>query len=100
MGSVTSSDAAGSRATVRFFGTGFALVGTTGPDRGIVRLRVNEGPPRDLRPVWPQLRYETTVTSNQGLPLAAHTVILEVTGTHHPESTGRRVNINAVNVFP
>jgi len=100
MGSVTSSDAAGSRATVRFFGTGFALVGTTGPDRGIVRLRVDEEPPHELDLYGPEHRYETTVASNRGLPLAAHTVILEVTGAHHPESTGRRIDIDAVDVFP
>jgi|GEM_PF-470392 len=95
-------------ATVRFEGTGIALVHKVGPDCGIAEIRVDGQPPPRLQAPGlsqaangtvlldtfsPQVEWNRITPLVEALPPGPHTLTLRVTGQRHPQSSNTYVQL-------
>jgi photosystem II stability/assembly factor-like uncharacterized protein len=97
---VTHSEKAGSRARLTFVGKGVTWLGGSGKDQGIARVMIDGEHVADVDQFSEERRVMTAVYSIAGLSLGPHTVSVEVSGSRNPRSTGGRIEIDALDVFP
>jgi hypothetical protein len=79
--------------------TGFGLITSTGPQRGIARISIDGGPPIDVdlyRAAW---SYEQTVWTSALLAAGRHTITI-TSGGRNPLSTVSAIDIDAIDIRP
>jgi photosystem II stability/assembly factor-like uncharacterized protein len=98
--SVSHSDVAHNEAILNFVGTGISWIGTTSNDQGIAEVYVDGDYMADVDQFSDTRATMVKVYSITDLAYAPHTIIVEVTGTKNPKSTGYRIEIDAFDVLP
>ncbi len=93
-GSVSSSSAARTGATLKTTGTGFQVVSTLGPDRGNAEVWLNGTRVGILNLYAATLTPARVVFTREGLANATHQVELRPVGSRSAPSTGNRVDID------
>ncbi|MDL2121678.1 MAG: YCF48-related protein [Deltaproteobacteria bacterium] len=98
--SVSHSNLAHNKAILNFVGTGVSWIGTESNDQGIAKVYIDG----DFKGYVDQFSDTRNVTvrsySITGLDYGPHTVMIEVTNTKNPESSGYRIEIDAFDVAP
>ncbi len=93
-GTTRYTSAPGSAARLTFSGTDVAVVSTRGPDRGIVKIRL-DGVLVDTVDLYAPTRSFAEVVFARNFPdSTAHVLKITVTGTRNPGSTSGRVDID------
>jgi len=96
--SVSHSNIAHNMAILNFVGTGASWIGTESNDQGVVYID------RDFKGYVDQFSDTRNVMvrsySITDLDYGPHTIMIEVTDTKNPESTGHRIEIDAFDVVP
>jgi hypothetical protein len=99
-GTVSHSETATARAELDFVGTGVSWIGTQSDDQGIARIYIDGSHVADVDQYSATAKNVVTAFSVDNLPHGPHTIAVEVIGTHHPESTGSRIVIDAFDAIP
>jgi hypothetical protein len=99
-GTISHSDAAAARAELDFVGTGVRWIGTRSNDQGIARVFIDGSHVADVDQYSAATENVVTAFSVDDLPHGPHTIVVEVTDTHHPESTGSRITVDAFDAVP
>jgi GH25 family lysozyme M1 (1,4-beta-N-acetylmuramidase) len=92
-GSFAAAQRAGSKATIRFEGTGIDWIAVTGPNRGRARIWI-DGERLRVVDLFSARRTFGVVERIDGLTDRAHTLRIEVLGSRSPGSHGRWVTID------
>jgi photosystem II stability/assembly factor-like uncharacterized protein len=100
MCTATCSGMAGSRAVLRFVGTGVTLIGSQGCDQGIAQVSLDGNFHGCIDQFDPTRRFQVPLFSVNNLKPGPHILVLTVAGTCNPKSTGFRVEIDAFDVVP
>jgi len=98
VGGARVSVASGAKATLNFRGTAVSWTGFRGRDGGQALVRVDDGAPTLVDTYSPSDKVQNTVFTVTGLADVPHTLEIEVLGTRHPASTGRKVIVDAFDV--
>lgn len=86
---------ADSSATYTFSGRSVAWVSTVGAGRGIAEVSIDGGTPVQVDLYATSQTTRKIVFVRNGLTNDEHTITIRVTGDKHPDSVGRRVDIDA-----
>jgi hypothetical protein len=93
-GSVSSTSVAGNSATLKTNGTGFQVVSTKGPDRGIAEVWLNGTRVATVNLYAPTVTPASVVFTRENLANATHQVELRALNTKTAASMGKRVDID------
>jgi hypothetical protein len=93
-GSVTSNSAAGNTATLRTNGTGFAVVSSKGPDRGMVEVWLNGARRATVNLYSPTVQPAHVIFATDGLANTTHSIEVRPTGVRPTGSSGSRVDVD------
>jgi hypothetical protein len=101
-GTVSSSDAAGARATFTFTGTSVTWIGCRKLTTGIARVYVDGNFVREIDTYEPPPieGYQTPVFTASGLAPGTHTLTIEATGRRNPAASSAYVVVDAFDVRP
>ena len=98
--SVSHSNLAHNKAILNFVGTGVSWIGTESNDQGIAKVYID----RDFKGYVDQFSDTRNVMvrsySITSLDYGPHTIMIEVTDTKNPKSSGYRIEIDAFDVMP
>lgn len=97
-GSLKQATSSGASVTVRFEGTGLDWIARKGVSSGVARVTLDSRTPVTVDLYSPATLYKQKVWSTGTLSSGSHTVKIEYTGTQNSASSGRVVNIDAVDV--
>jgi hypothetical protein len=98
-GTAYRSGSAGATATVTFTGTSLGWVTTLANDRGIATISVDGGPAIQVDLYRAQFMGRRFAWVVNGLTPGSHTVVITVTGTKNPASSGFRVEVDGFAVL-
>jgi len=84
----------GSRATIRFNGTGINLIGYRDAWSGIASVYLDGGFVAEFDLFSPADQPHAVVYQSRNLPACEHSLMIEATGTHNPDSHGAWVWID------
>jgi hypothetical protein len=99
-GSIAVSEAAHSEAALGFTGTGVIWIGTQGPEQGMARVYVDGNYAGEVDQFSDAPRALVNSFSVAGLPRGTHRIVVEVSDTKNPNSSGYRVSMDAFDVIP
>jgi hypothetical protein len=91
--------AAGAEATLRFSGTGVAVVGTMSQEGGLADVQLDGQPAGDLDAYIVERTHDNALWHVTGLAPGPHVVRVVVRGAADPRSTGRSVTLERAIVF-
>ena len=94
-GSSTTTVASGASLTVSFEGSVVRLLASTGPNRGIVSVKV-DGVESLVDMYAPAYGYQQVVFEQSGLSAGSHSLLVTNTGTKNPSSFGTYLDVDAV----
>lgn len=97
-GKVSRATVAGRRATITVTAAGLAVVSNTGPDRGIVEIRV-DGARVATVDLYSATRRKARVVWAASLPSGQHALELRATGKQHARSRSSRIDLDAILVL-
>jgi hypothetical protein len=89
---------AGRRATITVTAPGLAVVSNTGPDRGIMEIRV-DGDRVATVDLYSATRRKARVVWAASLPPGQHMLELRATGKRHTRSRSARIDLDAILVL-
>jgi hypothetical protein len=89
---------AGRTITVRFTGTRIEWLGSRGSSYGIATVAIDGGAAAPVDLYSSGFKSKQTLFSSGDLPDGDHTLLLTVTGTYNPPSTGSRVYVDAFDI--
>lgn len=98
IGALDASDA-GATLTVDFVGEGVRVIGTKGPDHGLLDIYLNGALVDTVDLYAPEMAYQAELLSNRNLTLTNHRLTLKVRGEPGAGSNGTRVGIDAIDTF-
>lgn len=98
--SISASDTAQATATLYFTGTGVNWIGTEGPDQGLARVYIDGQLMAEVDQYSQSSNALVTSFAITNLADGAHSIMVEVTGTKNPASTGDRITIDAFDITP
>lgn len=96
--SESSSNTAGARATLQFFGDSIDVIGTKSLSGGRWRITLDCSKVVEGNSFAPSLQTKQVLASFSGLPNVLHTVVVEVLGAHDWPSTNDYVTLDAATV--
>ena len=88
----------GSRATFTFVGTGISWIGYRDQWSGVARVYLDNSLIATVDTFASPATAQTVLYSVAGIPLASHTLVLEATGAHSPNSGGSWIWVDALDV--
>jgi photosystem II stability/assembly factor-like uncharacterized protein len=94
------SDAVGARASLNFVGTGVSWVGNTANDLGVAKVYIDYEFVADVDQFSDNIKGMKSVFSIKTLNYGPHTIIVEVSGKNNRLSRGKRIVIDAFDVYP
>ena len=97
-GSYATANKAGSSAVIAFDGISLEWITTKAPSYGIAKVTVDGGAPEYVDLYAAAYAFKQPVWSTGVLTDAAHTVVIEWTGTKHASSSGSQIGIDALDV--
>lgn len=91
-------DAYGAVVNVAFVGTSLDWIARTGPEFGIMSVSLDGGPATEINLYTPDTRYQQSVYTTGELPFGLHTLRVARTGRANPASSGKYMNLDALDV--
>jgi hypothetical protein len=91
-------EAAGSKVTLKFRGTGITWSGYRGPDAGIATVQVDKAAPVEVDTYGPTFKVQEAVFTATGLTDADHTLTITATGRKNALSTATKIFVDAFDV--
>jgi hypothetical protein len=92
-------EAAGSKATLKFRGTGVTWSGYRGPDGGMATVQVDNGTPIPVDTYAAAMKVQEAVFTVSGLADKDHTLTITATGQKNAASTAARIFVDAFDVM-
>lgn len=86
------------RCSLAFTGTQALVYASTGPDRGIAAMSLDDGPENEIDLYAPPAASNTLVYASPTMPNGSHTLHVRVTGRKHPASKGTIVAADRVDI--
>jgi hypothetical protein len=99
-GSIATAMNPGDRVEFSFTGSAVSWIGLTDRWSGIARVYIDGVQRADIDTYSPVDQVQARVYTLSGLPPAAHTLAIEVTGRKHPASSGHWLWVDAFDVVP
>src|SRR5207249_11953797 len=99
-GTAAVASTAGEQATFTFTGTDLRWIGFRGPQAGIARVSLDGVFIQQIDFYATAEEVQAGVFQTTGLTSGNHTLMIEVTGTKNPDSTGTYVLVHAFDVVP
>ena len=99
-GTAAVASTAGEQATFTFTGTDLRWIGFRGPQAGIARVSLDGVFIQQIDFYSTAEEVQAEVFKTTGLASGNHTLMIEVTGTKNPASTGTYVVVDAFDVAP
>lgn len=96
---VKSSVDANDNAELPFEGTGFRLMGSSGPDHGIAEIWIDGALATTVDLYSPQIELGKVVAERRDLPTGHHVLDVRVTGRKNAASAGTRVVVDGAEVY-
>lgn len=87
-----------STTTLHFVGTTVSWIGTRGPDRGVANVFIDGAFQGKVDQYSAAQEYAVELFSMTGLAPVHHSITIEVDGSKNKRSTGRRIDIDAIDV--
>lgn len=97
---VSHSNVAHTKAILTFVGTGVSWIGTESNDQGIAKICIDGNFKGFVDQFSSTRNVMVRSYSITDLDYGPHTIMIEVTGTKNPESTGHRIEIDAFDIAP
>ena len=97
---VSHSNVAHTKAILTFVGTGVSWIGTESNDQGIAKICIDGNFKGCVDQFSSTRNVMVRSYSITDLDYGPHTIMIEVTGTKNPESTGHRIEIDAFDIAP
>src|SRR5204862_279120 len=94
-GTAALSNAALSRATLTFSGTGVSWIGVRGPHAGIARVSLDGAQVGHVDTYAPAERLQAVLFTRSGLTAGPHTLVIDPTGTRNPAATDAFIVVDA-----
>jgi hypothetical protein len=94
------SDEAGARASLNFVGTGVSWVGNTANDLGIAKVYLDHKFVANVDQFSDNIKVMKLLFSIKTLDYGPHTITIEVSGKNNRQSGGKRIVIDAFDVYP
>ena len=91
-------DDVGAAISLNFTGLGARVIGTRGPDHGIMRARIDGGNAVFVDAYAPELQTLQTLAEFTDLPLGFHVLHLEIDANKNAESSDHAVGVDAVEI--
>src|SRR5438552_2601663 len=99
-GTAALSNAALSRATLTFIGTGVSWLGVRGPQAGIARVSLDGVQVAQVDCYAPAEPLQAVLFSRTGLTADLHILMIDPTGTRNPAATDAFIVVDAFDVTP
>src|SRR6266480_4508131 len=99
-GTAALSNAALSRATLTFSGTGVSWIGFRGPQAGIARVSLDGVQVAQVDTYAPAEQLQAVLFSSTGLTADLHILMIDPTGTRNPAATDAFIVVDAFDVTP
>src|SRR5947207_1725389 len=99
-GTAALSNAALSRATLTFSGTGVSWLGLRGPQAGIARVSLDGVQVAQVDTYAPAEQLQAVLFSSTGLTADLHILMIDPTGTRNPAATDAFIVVDAFDVTP
>ena len=91
-------EAAGSKVTLKFRGTGVTWSGYRGPDAGMATVQVDDGAPSPVDTYADTFKVQEAVFAAAGLADTNHTLTITATGLKNDKSTAAKIFVDAFDV--